>query len=180
MHPAVFWKKVIVGRPEACWPWRYGVTGDGYGAAYVDVGGKARQVPAHRLAFSFSREVALADGILICHKCDNPICCNPRHLFAGTNLDNTLDRVAKGRSAMGSRNGMNTHPERRPRGAAHGRRTQPWATARGENAGGAKLTADAVRDIRSRRESVSVAAKHYGVSTTHIKRVRNGLVWTHV
>ena len=47
----------------------------------------------------------IENGLLVCHKCDNPGCINPNHLFLGTNQDNETDKVNKNRQAMGSKNG---------------------------------------------------------------------------
>jgi hypothetical protein len=64
----------------------------GYGCVWVD--GKARK--AHRVAWSLTHGDIPA-GTRILHSCDNPPCCRPEHLFAGTSRDNTLDMVRKGR-----------------------------------------------------------------------------------
>lgn len=87
-----FWAKVRVGAADECWPWT-GARAHGYGR--IRTIGK-RFCRAHRLAY------ALAHGdpgpLLVCHRCDNPLCCNPAHLFLGTVQDNNLDRDAKHRA----------------------------------------------------------------------------------
>jgi hypothetical protein len=83
---------VRLGRDD-CWPWRGTVGANGYGNIRVD----GHRVSAHRMAY----EVLVGevpDGILVLHHCDNPACCNPRHLFLGTAKDNTQDMIAKGRA----------------------------------------------------------------------------------
>ena len=89
------------GGPDACWPWLGGTrTRDGYGR-FQHAG---QQFFAHRYAFARAHGAIPADR-LVCHRCDNPPCCNPAHLFLGTPLDNMRDKIAKGRDSHGERNG---------------------------------------------------------------------------
>jgi hypothetical protein len=81
--------------PAACWPWTGLLDEDGYGKLRV-----AANVPkrfAHRVAWELAHGHAIPDGMLVCHRCDNPVCCRPSHLFLGTNLDNRQDAMRKGR-----------------------------------------------------------------------------------
>lgn len=93
-----FWSKVDrSGGQDACWPWTAGRNESNYGRMWI--GSKAdgtwRKVGAHVIAWSLTNERQPTAFIL--HKCDNPPCCNPSHLFEGTQTDNMRDAAAKGR-----------------------------------------------------------------------------------
>jgi hypothetical protein len=87
-----FWEKVDRRGRDECWPWKASTCGLGYG--HIDNGGRA--VLSHRLAWRFANG-PIPKGLLVCHHCDNPPCCNPAHLFLGTKVDNGLDMSRKGR-----------------------------------------------------------------------------------
>jgi hypothetical protein len=98
-----FWNRVKIGKPDECWPYLgYKDTKMGYGYFIVirtkrTEGMKWRRL-AHRVAFFlyYKRDSKLC----ICHKCDNPPCCNPHHFFEGTYEDNNHDRANKGRAVL--------------------------------------------------------------------------------
>ena len=97
-----FWEKVDrSGGPDACWPWR-GATVRGYG--HIGVGslsdGSRRMARCNRVAYELAVG-HLPDGAQALHSCDNRLCCNPAHLFAGTQQDNMTDKVRKGRQNRG-------------------------------------------------------------------------------
>lgn len=105
-----FWKLVGVGDPEECWEWLGYKSKKGYGQLPVAF----RHRRAHRTAFELSGG-RLEEGEVVCHTCDNPGCCNPKHLFAGTQIDNVNDRHKKNRDAKGATAGNfgkygNAHP----------------------------------------------------------------------
>ena len=87
-----FWEKTEKLGPEECWEWK-GAKSNGYGTLYFM--GRVRK--ATLVSYFLHHGVLPPDGRILCHKCDNPGCVNPDHLFAGTNLDNNLDCVSKGR-----------------------------------------------------------------------------------
>lgn len=93
------------GGPDACWPW-LGATRDGGYGSWWDPSLR-RLVPSHREA---ARRAGIPiDGLMVLHRCDNPPCCNPAHLSAGTHVENMADMVAKGRSLRGQANPQFRH-----------------------------------------------------------------------
>lgn len=100
-----FWAKVdksgpvhpVLGTP--CWLWTSYRYRDQYGDfAYKLPNGRRKHQGAHRVALTFSLGRRLAAGMEACHRCDNPPCCNPDHLFEGTHSQNERDKVAKRRN----------------------------------------------------------------------------------
>jgi hypothetical protein len=85
-----FWNNISV--INNCWVWLGKRSSNGYGLFYMNGSDKR----AHRLAYQF-RFGEIPEGKLICHKCDNRLCINPDHLFAGSAKDNMDDMISKGR-----------------------------------------------------------------------------------
>lgn len=84
------------GGPDACWPWMGSRNTGGSGKNHGSIQA-GRMVKAHRIAWILAGG-PVPDGMCVLHRCDNPPCCNPAHLFLGTVADNNRDRDAKGRS----------------------------------------------------------------------------------
>ena len=100
-----FWSKVQRNAANECWPWLAGArTKQGYGNFRPRPDG---QVLAHIFAWTLNHG-PVPDGIKVCHTCDNPPCCNPAHLFLGTQKENMQDCAKKGRRSflIGERHGM--------------------------------------------------------------------------
>lgn len=103
-----FWSKV--NKTGGCWEWTAAANVKGYGRFMFE----GRVQYAHRLSYAFAFG-GISEGLLVCHRCDNPKCVNPAHLFLGTNMDNIQDCCAKGRhhkqSATYCNNGHEYTPE---------------------------------------------------------------------
>lgn len=117
-----FWAHVDKsGGPDACWPWQGGHVARGYGHTTWSDNYVRTEIMAHRQAYEF--EVGpIADGLQVCHKCDNPPCCNPAHLFLGTPTENLNDAYSKGRRKRALPQ-MRVHHQRveLPAGVLHGK-----------------------------------------------------------
>lgn len=92
-----FWAYVDRGGPDVCWVWKGSKLPSGYGR----VSWQGKTTYAHRVAHLLAHG-AIPAGMCVCHHCDNPPCCNPSHLWLGTQQDNMADRDRKGRTARGS------------------------------------------------------------------------------
>ena len=92
--------KVQRKSPTECWPWiAKAVTDFGYGRMTA---GRGTDLKSHRIAYALAHN-GIPDGMHVLHKCDNPKCCNPNHLFLGTHQDNTRDMMAKNRGSRPNR-----------------------------------------------------------------------------
>jgi hypothetical protein len=135
-----FWDKVQQG--TGCWEW----------TGMLRRGRDESTIYAHRLSYELNIAPVPA-GLIVCHRCDNPPCVRPEHLFLGTDNDNQRDKVAKGRQE------------------------------RGETHHAAKLTAADVVEIRSSRAQgtrVNELAAKYGVDRGAIQAVVSRKTWAHV
>jgi hypothetical protein len=197
-----FWAKVDIKGLDECWPWKLSKSNEGYGRfSFGD-----RCVRAHRFAYQVSHG-EIPNGLRVLHTCDNPTCCNPTHLWIGTDNDNCQDKIAKGRAkypgarnpsrgdehysrihpekmARGERHGSRTKPESRRHGDNHPARLHPERMARGEANGSSKLTVAEVEQIKSlyrhERGSISKLSRMFGVSRKTILNIVTGKVWKDV
>jgi hypothetical protein len=93
-----FWSTVDIRTPDECWTWNGHKDKDNYGTFYVR---EYRTVRAHRFAYENYYNITVGKDMLVCHRCDNASCCNPKHLFEGTIQDNVTDKMSKGRHGYG-------------------------------------------------------------------------------
>jgi hypothetical protein len=145
-----FWSNVE--KTADCWRWTGGVFSNGYGQFRLG----RKKARAHRAAYELLVGNIPKDKI-VCHRCDNPVCVNPEHLFLGTHADNARDRDEKGRGGF----------------------VQP-APMPGEKNPSARLTAEDVLAIRAAwpRTTQAVLAKQYGVAPTTISAVVRRETWS--
>lgn len=153
---ARFWSRVRRNGPvvradlAACWPWMGATDGCGYGVVRLN----GRRFTASRIAYALTTGPVL-DGVVIRHRCDNAICCNPEHLLPGSTADNNRDMIERGRLGVA-------------RGAANPK---------------SKLTADLVREARAawrKGESIASIARRMGVTIQSMHAVVHGRAWAHV
>jgi hypothetical protein len=86
-----FWSLIDIKNNNDCWEWKNSLSQDGYGKFKCN----KKTLRAHRVSY-FLRYGDLPDNLFVCHKCDNPKCCNPEHLFLGTPKQNIQDASSKG------------------------------------------------------------------------------------
>lgn len=162
-----FHKHVNRDLSEHCWPYTGFLDKDGYGMFQIGSRSTRQTCRAHRVAFFLYYQVDPVD-FQVLHRCDNPPCCNPIHLFTGTNQDNRDDCVRKGRQAVANNNGARLYPER---------------IYRGEQIHRARLTECDVRDILIRlanNESQASIARYYHVVRGAVCAISKGRTWKHI
>lgn len=168
-----FLDKVNKEATSGCWEWTASCLNSGYGI--IKINGKG--ILAHRFAYEYFIG-PIPNGYYICHRCDNPRCVNPEHLFVGTQADNMADRDEKGRHPS------KTHPERLARGDYHGSKLHPERVVRGEGHGNARLTSDIVRQARKEYSGKGITykqlAEKYGVSAMAMYNAIQCKTWKHI
>jgi hypothetical protein len=145
-----------------CWNWQGAKTSIGYGA--LTIGDPRHLMGTHKIALAIFG-AGVPEGLFACHKCDNPACCNPNHLFVGNQQDNMADKVAKGRQAKGDTINWHLYPE---------------TVKRGESHHNAKLNKAAVIDIKTSALTGAELAIKYNISRSAICAVRKGRMWSHI
>lgn len=141
-----FWARVERRGPRECWPWTGPPSDWGYGLIRI----ASHIYIASRVAWTLAKKTE-PGSLLVCHRCDNPLCCNPAHLFLGTDGDNHRDMMAKGRW--------------RPNGV------------KGERHMWVKLTEAQARRAKFGNELGVDLAREFGVRPSAISEIRQGRNW---
>jgi hypothetical protein len=132
--------------PKDCWEWTNRRDKDGYGYMFTN----NKQIRAHRYSYEYFLKIK-PDNFLVCHKCDNPGCVNPGHLFLGTAKENTADMIKKGRDTIiGAKNCK------------------------------AKLSNEDVIYIRNCGIETKHLAVKYGVTKHSINNIKTKRTWKHI
>lgn len=142
-----FWRYVKI--QDGCWRWLSYTDPNGYGRLHVD----GKPMLASRISYKLHFG-EIPSGMAVCHKCDNPSCTNPDHLFLGTQAENVADMQRKGRSRKRGKSGTEHHAS--------------------------KVTEKDIPEIRASEKPVALIAQEYGVSRATIHAIRVGKTWRHV
>lgn len=139
---------------DGCWEWQASVNANGYGVLYAVKDDKPTSILAHRLSFEFFHG-SIPAGYSVLHRCDNPRCLNPVHLFTGTRAENVADMISKGRSRALS----------------------------GQENGFSKLTEGQVLEIlelQAQGLGQRQIAMRFGVGRTTVSHILAGRTWRHL
>jgi hypothetical protein len=152
MSPTAKFNKRWIPEPySGCWIWTGAAMGRPlYGCIRLHRR-DGKQTRAHRLSWEIHRG-SIPDGLCVCHKCDTPLCVNPDHLFLATNIENTADRVRKGRNAN-----------------QHGTRHH-----------NARLTEQDVFAIRCDSRTRKDIARHYKIHPVYVWKIKTKRRWGHL
>lgn len=155
-----FWSHVDILSDNECWNWKFYTNKSGYGR--YRIGNKFYY--SNRIAWFLSNK-SDPSSLLVCHSCDNPKCCNPKHLFLGTHLDNMNDSVNKGRRSVLPNNPFSSN------------------AVSGEKNPQSKLTAQDVASIRNMYKlgyrQVYISRK-FNITQSNVSRIVKRETWTDV
>ena len=141
-------KGTCILSPPGCLEWQR----DHLPSGYAVIGFQGKRWLGHRLTYTLTRG-PIPQGQIICHRCDNPSCVNPSHLFLGTHADNAADRDRKGRQPLGSaRVGAILHENVVP----------------------------GIRHAYASGVSITEISRHYEVARETIRDLIRGKTWRHV
>lgn len=181
-----FWKKISISEIKfynnsPCWEWTGSRCSDGYGSVKIN----NKSFGTHRISWILCNG-EIENGLFVLHHCDNPCCVNPTHLFLGTQRDNSLDKVNKGRGnyLKGIDSWPHNHKERLARGEKNGMHTHPEKRMLGEKNKNSKLKESEVIEIRQLFETGSYSkmklGKIFNISDSQIYNIVNYISWNYL
>ena len=144
----LFWTRVH--KSSTCWLWTGARKSQmGYGAIWC----RPRLLSAHRLSW-YIKHGPIPRGMMVLHRCDNPLCIRPSHLYLGTHTENMADMSKRGRTDRTGRPGMKN--------------------------GRAKLTDEQVQEIRTSNEPRSTLVKKFGITKCVVSQIILRKTWRHI
>jgi hypothetical protein len=144
-----FWSLVNKKTDSECWEWTRNLNQWGYGKFRFN----GFNAMAHRVAYELHTGIKI-DGLVAMHICDNPKCCNPKHLTIGTHADNQHDKFKKNRQAKGEANGASILNE--------------------------EQVLEARKIYKSEKTTYKKLAEIYGVSRDTMQKAIRGIYWKHI
>ena len=144
--PEDIWKRVNVGLEDECWEYQGSFSSSGYGQFSY----KNKNCIAHRFIYKYF--ISDPGKLKVCHSCDNRKCCNPKHLWLGTSLDNMKDAKDKKRLAYGEKNSQS------------------------------KLNEELVRFIKEelKNKQPTQIGRELNINPGLIQHIKKNIIWTHV
>jgi hypothetical protein len=160
--PAIYRFNMSYKKDEhsGCWIWQ-GKSKSGSSKLYGRIKVNKKNVPAHRFSWEIHNNQEVPEKMFVLHKCDNPGCVNPDHLFVGTHQDNMNDKVLKNRQAKGS--------DFKNRKAAIGSKN-----------GLSKLTEKQAMEIYLDERPQRIISKDYEVTQTVVHNIKSQKTWRHI
>ena len=153
--PEKFWSRVLKRGLDDCWEWQGAKQHRGHGHLRY----QKRLVKAHRLAYELTYG-SIEEGVFICHKCNNPPCCNPKHLYAGSPKTNVDDSIKAGTF---TRNSIGAEGEKNPNN---------------------KLTKKEIKEIRKMLEETDLyqwqIAEIFNCSQSNVSDIKRNRIWKEV
>ena len=149
-----FWSRIKVLTAKDCWEWQGYLSPKGYGKIFIERGKSMMLV--HRFSYILHHG-SIPDNLFVLHRCDNPRCVNPNHLWLGTKNDNNQDCIAKGR-----RNNVGSKGESHP------------------NVSLTDAQVIEIRNLFANHRTIQEIATQYGMSHGAISHIVKGRSWKHL
>ena len=158
-----FWSKVCISK-DGCWEW-LGCKRSGYGAMRVG----EKSLAAHRFSWMLHNQQEVPEGKIVCHKCNNPSCVRPSHLYVGTHSDNLRDAHKAGTQD--------------PKRLVNWRKENTISPVVGSDSPNAKLTEEQAREIKVQYymgANTRELGRIYGVDHAVVVGIGKGIRWKHI